>query len=280
VDGIPEEISIGGRMKALGRLATHHPVLFGLFISLMVLASYIATGILAAVVANERAGYELTEAMGRAAASLFFLYILWRLGWLESSGITKRGALDAWVITLIVLAYDLATTTYALFGSVDVFGISDPALSASVAANALMTGLIEEIPFRGMILCAFVRLWGDSRQGVIKGVLYSSLLFGGIHIIHILLGRPIPQAILVAIATFLSGILYAAFVLRWKTIWTVVVLHSVANAVVALRVIETPGFTETVSAFGLTILLQLPLVVYGAYLIYRVPSQPVIPDAS
>jgi hypothetical protein len=212
--------------------------------------------------------------VGRATASLFFLYILWRLGWLERSGVTRWGALYTWVITLIVLAYDLVTTIYALFGSVDVSGISDSVLSASVAANALTTGLIEEIPFRGIILYAFLRLWGDSRRGVIKGVLYSSLLFGGIHIIHILLGRPVPQAILVVISAFLSGILYAAFLLRWKTIWPVVVLHGVGNAVVALRVIETPGFTETVSAFGMTILLQLPLVAYGAYLIYGVPLQP------
>jgi hypothetical protein len=59
----------------------------------------------------------------------------------------------------------------------------------------------------------------------------------------------------------------------------VVVLHGVTNAVVALRVLETPGFTETVPALGLAVVLQLPLVVYGAYLIYRAPSQPVIPDA-
>jgi len=267
-------------MKALKRLATQNAVIFGLLISLIVLAAYTVTAVLAAAISDERAGYEQMEAMGRLAASLFFLYVLWRFGWLESAGVTKRGAFSAWVITLIVLAYDLVTTTYALFGSVDVFGISDPVLSASVAANALMTGLIEEIPFRGMILYAFFRLWGDSRRGMIKGILYSSLLFGGLHIIHILLGRPVPQAILVAIGAFLSGILYAAFLLRWKTIWPVVVLHGVVNAIVALGVIETPGFTETVSAFGMTILLQLPLVAYGAYLIYRVPSQPVIPDAS
>jgi hypothetical protein len=269
-----------GVIKALERLATQHPVSFGLLISLMVLASYIATGILAEVVANDRAGYELTEAMGRVAASMFFLSILYRFGWLESSGVTRWGALYAWGITLIVLAYDLSTTTYALFGSVTMSGISDPTVSVAVATNALATGLIEEIPFRGIILYAFVRLWGDSRRGVVKGVLYSSLLFGGIHIIHILLGRPVPQAILVAISTCLSGITYAAFVLRWKTIWTVVVLHGVVNAVVAMMVLETPGFTETVPALGLAILLQLPVVVYGAYLVYRVPSQPVIPDAS
>ena len=267
-------------MKALKELAARHPVWFGLLISLMVLLSYIAAALLAEMVADDRVGYELVEAVGRAAASLFFVYVLWQFGWLKSSRVAKKGTLSAWLILLIVLAYDLVTTTYALFGSVALFGISDPVLSASVATNALTTGLIEEIPFRGIILYAFVRLWGESRRGVIRAVLYSSLLFGGSHIIHILLGRPIPEAILVALVTFLSGIVYAGFVLRWKTIWTVIVWHGVANAVVAMRVLETPGFAETVPALGLAIVLQLPLVLYGAYLLYRVPSQPFIPDAA
>jgi membrane protease YdiL (CAAX protease family) len=139
-----------------------------------------------------------------------------------------------------------------------------------VAVNALLTGPLEEIPFRGLVLSAFLRLWGDSRRGTIKAVLYSSLIFGGMHIIHVLLGRPVPQAMLVVVSTFLSGIVYAAFVLRWKTLWTVVALHGVSNAVVAMRALETPGFAETVPGLGRMIALQLPLVAYGVYLIYRV----------
>jgi hypothetical protein len=259
-------------MKELERLASQHPASFGLLISLLVLVSYVATAILAGLVADDRVGYESAEAIGRTAASLFFVYVLWRLGWLESSGVTRWGTLYTWGILLLILAYDLVTTTHALFGSVAMVGISDRVLSASVAANALTTGGLEEIPFRGILLYAFVRLWGDSRRGLIKAVLYTSLLFGGIHIIHILLGRPLPQAMLVAISASLSGILYAAFVLRWKTIWTVVVLHGVSNAVVAVMALETPGFAETVPALGLMLVFQLPLVVYGAYLIYRLPQ--------
>lgn len=266
-------------MAALKRLATQHPVWFGVLITLLVLLFYVAAAILGELAGDDRAGYELAEAIGRAAASLFFMYMLWSFGWLGPSGIAKWGTPSAWVIMLIVLAYDLITTSYALFGSLGMAGISDLTLSVSVAINALTTGLIEEIPFRGIILLAFTRLWGDSRRGVIKGVLYSSLLFGGSHLIHILLGRPVPQAILVAVSTCLSGILYAALVLRWKTIWTVVMLHGISNAAVAIQVLETPGFSETVPALGLVIALQLPLVIYGVYLISRAPMQPLVPEA-
>jgi hypothetical protein len=215
----------------------------------------------------------------RAAASLLFICVLWRFGWLESSGLTERGTLFAWALMLVVLAYDLLTTAYALFGSVGWFGLSDPNLSAAVATNALTTGLIGEIPFRGIVLVAFVQAWGNSREGLIKAVLASSLLFGGLHVIHILLGRPVPQAVLVAIAALLSGILYAALVLHGRTIWTAVVLHGVVNAVVAMRVLEAPAFAETVPALGLAIVLQSPLAILGAYLVYKLPEKPVVPDA-
>lgn len=266
-------------MKVLKRLADQHPVLFGLFITLMVLFWYIAAAMMGELVADDRAGYELTEAVGRALASLFFLYMLWRFGWLESAGVTQKGTLHAWVMVLVILIYDLVTSGYALFGSVGMFDVSDPMVTTAVATNALMTGLIEEIPFRGIILYAFVRLWGDSRQGVIRASLASSLLFGGSHLVHVLMGRPVPEATLVAVSTFLAGIVYAGFLLRWRTLWTVVAWHGVTNAVVAVRVLETPGFAETVPALGLMVALQLPLVVYGAYLICRVPPQPVVHEA-
>lgn len=81
-----------------------------------------------------------------------------------------------------------------------------------------------------------------------------------------------------AVSASLSGILYAAFVLRWQTIWTVVVLHGVSNAAIALRVLETPGFAETVPGLGLVILLHLPLAIMGVALVYRVPLRPAGPE--
>jgi len=271
-------------MDALKRLAARRPVLFGLAVSLVVLVLYTLTSILASVVAESRSGYEQVEAAGRLVASLFFLYVLRRFGWLKDAGVSKWETLGAWAVALIVLVYDLVTTCFTLFGSATLFGsvalpsFADPVGSASVAVNALLTGPLEEIPFRGLVLYACLQRWGESKRGVLKAVLLSSLLFGGMHIIHVLLGRPVPQAILVVVSAFLSGIVYAAFVLRWKTLWTAVVLHGVTNAVVAMQVLETPGFAETVSGLSLMIALQLPLVAYGVYLIHRVLSQVVFGD--
>jgi hypothetical protein len=67
---------------------------------------------------------------------------------------------------------------------------------------------------------------------------------------------------------------------RWKTLWTVVMLHGVSNAAVAMRALETPGFVETVPGLSTMIALQFPLVAYGVYPIYKVAPQPVTLDTA
>jgi hypothetical protein len=96
-------------------------------------------------------------------------------------------------------------------------------------------------------------------------------LFSSSHFIHVAFGKPLGAVAMKLVMTFLSSIYYAALVLRWRTIWTAVLLHGVLNAFVSIRAIEIPGFTETATALGTIIMLQVPLVVFGAILILKIP---------
>jgi membrane protease YdiL (CAAX protease family) len=173
---------------------------------------------------------------------------------------------------LLFAAYKCIAWQFPFFGNVSL-EITNPALSASVGVNALATGPIEELPFRGIVLYAFLRLWGDARPGIIRSVVYSAALFSLMHLIHLALGAEPTAVALKLVMTFLSGIYYAALVLRWKTIWTVVVFHGLLNAVMTVRAVEIPGFTETAAALGPIILLQIPLVILGAYWIWKIPPR-------
>jgi hypothetical protein len=246
-------------------------VLFGVLVTLAVLVLYIVAGVLAAVTSQDEVGRILTEAMGRLAASGLFLYLLWHLGWLDGSGTASRGTVAAWLVVLLLIAYETIAYQFAFFGGLSA-EISNPGMSLSVGVNALATGPIEEIPFRGIILYAFLRLWGDS-------VLYSAVIFSCSHLIHLALGRPLDMVAMKLVMTFLSGIYFAALVLRWKTIWTVVLFHGVLNAVLSIRAIEVVGFTETATALGTIIPLQVPLVALGIYWIARAPLRQVVPVA-
>ena len=260
------------------RFATNHPVLFGVLITLLALLFYIAASVFGAAAAGN-AGRNLAEAVGRFSAAGLFVYLLWRFDWLDASGVTSRGGAAAWLVTLLILVYETIAYQLAFFGDLTI-QISNPAVSFSVGLNALATGPIEELPFRGIVLYAFLRLWGDTRKGIIRSVLYSAALFGCSHLIHLAFGRPPDMVAMKVVMTFLSGIYFAALVLRWRTIWTVVLFHGALNAVISVRAVEVAGFTETASALGVVALFQVPLVIFGAYLIWKVPPRQVVPNAS
>jgi membrane protease YdiL (CAAX protease family) len=266
-------------MSKFKQLATNHPVLFGVIITISVWVFYVAAGILAQILEQEKVGHDLVEMTGRLLASFLFLCLLWRFNWFDASGVTRSGSLGAWLVTLLLIAYEIIAYQFPFFGDLE-FQISNPGVSISVGLNALVTGLIEELPFRGIILYSFLRLWGDTRKGLVRSVLIAALFFSGSHLVHVAFGSPFGMVAMKMVVTFLSSIYFSALVLHWRSIWTVVLFHGVLNAFMSIRAIEVPGFAETAPALGTISLLQVPLVVFGAYLISKVPLRPVVPDAS
>ena len=255
-------------MTGLKRLAATHPALFGVLITFAVLVLYIIAGVFAAAATQGGVSRNLVEALGRFSAAGLFIGLLWSFGWLDGSGITVRGSWTAWLVTLLLVAYETVAFQLAFFGDLSI-QMSNPGLSLSVALNALATGPLEEIPFRAVILYAFLRLWGGTRKGIVRSVLYSAAIFSASHLIHLALGRPLDMVAIKLVMTFLSGIYFAALVLRWKSIWTVVLFHGVLNAVLSIRAVEVQGFTETAAALGTIIPFQLPLVALGIYWIAK-----------
>ncbi|MFC1556052.1 CPBP family intramembrane glutamic endopeptidase [candidate division KSB1 bacterium] len=264
-------------MSVSKSFTSNNPILFGILITFMALVFYIITAGIAASVSQDSAGYNYAEAIGRTAASFLFLIMLWRFGWFRSSGAGAAGNMTVWIITLVIIIYEFIINQYALFGNV-VFSMPENPLSLPVGLNALASGPIEEIPFRAIVLYAFIRIWGDTRQGIFRSVVYSSLLFSTGHFIHLLLGVPFSTVGMKVIVTFLSGIYYAALVLRWRTIWTVALLHGVINAVMSIRAVNVEGFSESASALGIVTLFQIPLVLFGIYIIAKLPLRKVVSE--
>lgn len=266
-------------MDDLKWFASDHPIRFGLVTTLLLWVLYIVAAVLAAIVSRGAPGHQLVEAVGRAAASLLFLFVLWRFRWLSAAGVTRLGGWQAWLLALPVLVYEIVTHFYAMFGDL-AFVVSDPAVAGFSALDGIAAGLMEEIAFRGVVLYGLVRVWGDSARGITRSVLASALIFGAAHLIHIGLGSPAPQTILLALSTFLAGIYYAAFVLHGRSIWPAVVLHALLNGIVNLKAVGIAGFEETVSAWLLIVLFQLPVVLVGAYLLRSVSPRRVVPEAA
>lgn len=259
-------------MTRLKKFAVNRPLGFT-FVALILLfllmsgAVAIAVGLL---------GYDMAavepQVMGQVVATMGFLLLLWRFDWLGPAGITHLGSRRLWLITLLILFYTGLSALIAFFGTLRV-DLSLHSSMTPVLVHTTMAGVMEEILFRGLILYVLVAKWGGSRRGLLSAVSLSAFLFGTLHFVNLAGGQADVTTLQVAEA-FVSGILYGALVLTTGSIWPAVVLHSGINLLVNVAALNTPGFAGTAGQYLALVLLEMPLTLYGFYLLTKANLAP------
>ena len=265
-------------MEGFQQLATHLPIVFGLIITLAFFLLSIASFMLGMAIPAGIYKPHIGEMLGRLTSTLIFVFILWRFGWLTAAGFTRSGGWQSWLPILMLLAYLVVAVIHAYFGDFR-FDLSKPKLAGMVALNQMAIGLVEETAYRGVVMYAFVRLWGDSSWGLVGSVLLSALFFGASHMVWVAFGKPAIQSTLMSLSAFEAGIYYGAFVLASGSIWPAVVFHGLVNAVVNVKLIDKPEYKETVSSGVRMVLLNLPIVIYAVYLLWKMPPFATTPNA-
>lgn len=269
-------------MSRFKQFATKHPVAFGIIIALtftvLAIVSYALSFPLSALFPKDACGQQMSEATTRAILALLFILLLWRFGWLRAAGFTRWPTWKTWLLLLPAIVYKVGAVLYAYTGNLQ-YMFPGLELTAAVLFNQVTVGLIEETAFRGIVMVAMLKRWGDTKRGIVKSVLLSALIFGAPHLINVTTGKPLLPTILQCLGACLGGIIYGAFVLYGKSIWPAVFLHALVNAAVNVKVIGDPTYAETPSMGILYVLLSLPVVIYGLVLLRKVPLQPVVPDA-
>jgi membrane protease YdiL (CAAX protease family) len=265
-------------MVAVKRFAARYPIGVGVIWAVALLVALVVFTALAMSLLPESEGQETVAlTLARVATALAIIALLWRLGWLRAAGVARVGTWQVWLVTVAATAYEIVIALWAFFGSLRLDGVASlDALSLPVAG--LAAGIVEELVFRGAILYAFVRVWGNSRRGLFQSALLSAVLFGGLHAINALFGKALPLALLQVLNATLGAVLYAALVLKGGSVWPIVFWHAALNTVVNLQVAATPGFEETIPGNLLIVLSGLPLLAYGLFLLWRMPLREVVPD--
>jgi membrane protease YdiL (CAAX protease family) len=266
-------------MNRIKRLATESPIIFGLGVTFISIILVIISSVLGAVWPGEPYGQYIGGTIGRLASIAILLAALARLGWLRQAGVTRPGRGPTWLISLLLLAYVIAVSTYAMRGNFD-FSFSDPALLSLVTLFLLTHAFLEEVVFRGLVMVAFVRVWGSTTPGLVKSVLVSSLVFAGMHIVNVLSGNPLPIVLLQSVGAFFLGILFAALVLSGKSIYPATFLHGLANLAGYLLLSANPSAGTAPSAWLLQSTLLFPLAILGVYILRGISPSPVIPDTA
>ncbi len=217
----------------------------------------------------------IPQMVGTLGATLLLLLVVGRMGWLRSIGITYFGDWRVWAITLFLLVYMVLAYWYGFFGNVSFdFGI----LARSEAAREILirdgiVGFVEETLFRGIFLYVFVRAWGQARGGLLAGVVVQAVLFGVLHILQSILGRSLVVVLMVMINGVVSGIWWGVIVLKWKSLWPVIVLHGLSNASVLIKGLSSSYVEPDVVAYIRATSLEIPLLVLGIWLLFRMPMR-------
>jgi membrane protease YdiL (CAAX protease family) len=253
-------------MNKLKSLATERPFAFAFIVTFAFILMLILSSVLGALWPGEEPYGQPGGIVGRLISIALLLTVLSRLGWLRSAGFTWLGRWQTWLISLLSLTYSIAVSAYALTGNFD-FNNADTILTGLITLFIVTAAFMEAVVFRGLILHAFVRVWGNTNRGLIRSALVSSLLFSSIHILDLLSGRPLPNVLLQSVQAFLLGAFLAALVLSGKSMYPAVIFHGLLNLAGYL---SSNGLEPAPSAFVLLSLLILPLAVFGMYLILTI----------
>ena len=197
--------------------------------------------------------------------SAVYLLLIRRFGWTEASGMCRPPSIS-WLVIVPPLLYVVTANFYVSSGTFDL-ELSDIKRATLLSFRMLSTGLFEEVLFRGTILTAMLLAWGTTRQGAVKSLVISSLLFGSLHLLNATSGATITKVTANSFYTCLTGLLFGGIAIRCQSFWPAVLLHGVSNSLLSLNRLGEPPPDWTISYAVLRVSVHIPLGLYGLYLI-------------
>ena len=147
----------------------------------------------------------------------------------------------------------------------------DPLQMIMLVVFTAMIGFAEEALCRGVILQAFLS------RGPLQAALFSSIIFGSMHLVQIFYGMSIGMALLYVVYAGLIGFGFAAPYLRsGGAIWPLILVHGVYDLLGKMG----HGWgaqAQPTSSFEVVVRLVLAVLVgvYGFWLLKRKSSAPV-----
>lgn len=210
------------------------------------------------------------DTLSRLILSGLLLAVIWRFGWLETAGLGNIRLGWGWLVVAAALFYKSSAELYAFTGSL---GAVLPTSSHQLTQwlYYFFGALNEEFVARCLVLVAMLVAWGATRNGILKSVLLSSLLFGGAHLFNIINTPWVPVLYQTALA-LIPGILYASFYLATRSMWPAILLHWITNALVNTKIATLTGYAETPTVWTLWGIALVPLLIFSVYLLWRVPQ--------
>jgi membrane protease YdiL (CAAX protease family) len=266
----------------MGTFAGNRPVIFAVIVTIVWSVLLLVFMGVASSVFRKPYGDAATDTAGRLAVTVCVLLLVWRLGWLEASGVARLGSWQVWLLALGGMIAFASASLYAFYGraSLDVSSLMRSPKSSITVLTVFAVGLSEELLFRGLLLYALTRVWGESTRGIVGSVVLTSLLFAVLHITQVFThGTPLSSALVLTLQATAISIWWGALVLLGGSIWPVVMWHFVVNAVVAVQGLTVTIIEPEILAYRRLLWFSIPLVVIGIGLLILAGPQVVVTEA-
>lgn len=139
-----------------------------------------------------------------------------------------KGGKSALLWCLPCLAVALANFPYSAL-ILNSAKVDYPALIPLFLVSCVLTGVFEELLFRGIFQDVIADLVKKKKYADILTVLFTSLLFGVWHLLNLLAGAGIGATLLQAGYSFLIGAMLSCTLMRTGNIWICAALHALFN---------------------------------------------------
>lgn len=269
-------------LEKVKAFAVNRPFVFAVIV---ILFSFVSTEIplqrLFESTMSQQAAQYVSLIVQQGLVGLALWWLLRRFGWARQAGFTPPSYWRALWLGWPLVVYTLLNASDFITGAVKID--TNPSVLALYALVNLSTGWVEEVMGRGLVLVPILQKWGSTRKGLVTGVLISSALFGLAHLANLIMGRAHLVNVLAQIVyCVFFGVIFAALLLRNRTIWPVMLLHAAFDFAGNLgeltpgAVVNGPSAPLEPMIALLTVLIFLPLFIYGLVLLRK--AQP-IPDS-
>lgn len=91
-------------------------------------------------------------------------------------------------------------------------------------------GFREESIFRGLFVDIIAKKYAKDRRGIFVTAIASGIVFGLIHMTNIFTGVDLFSAAIQSVVAIGAGFYFAAVYLRGGSLWTLIIMHALADA--------------------------------------------------
>ncbi len=138
------------------------------------------------------------------------------------------------------------------------------------ALQCFFVGLFEETAFRGCVFMIMLERNHKTKRDIFFSIVFSSLVFGAVHIVNLFAGAGFVPVILQLGYSFLIGSMCAVILLLTKNLWISVLTHALFNFAGGVIPTFVSGFKIwTTSEVILTVVVSVIVAVYTVTLFFK-----------